>query len=126
MLCSQLLEVKMKTLNQLILENNIDNENLLYKVESWFGNTVTKKQIMFKDLFDSLVTVYQKRKFIDSKSIESAIEQGITNELEIRCFVDFICDNLNRQCDNYDNKEEINYLYMFKKIIQLVAVSTQN
>lgn len=113
----------MKTLNQLILENNIDNENLLYKVESWFSNTVTKKQIMFKDLFDSLVTVYQKRKFIDSKSIESAIEQGITNELEIRCFVDFICDNINRQCDN---KEEINYLYMFKKIIQLVAVYTQN
>ena len=113
----------MKTLKQLIIENNIDNENLLYKVECWFENTVTEKQIMFKDLFDSLVKSYQKHKFIDSKSIESAIEHGITNELEIRCFVDFICDNINRQCDN---KEEINYLYTFKKIIQLVAISTQN
>lgn len=116
----------MKTLNQLILENNIDDENLLYKVESWFDNAITEKQIMFKDFFESLVTVYQKRKFVDSKSIESAIEKGITNELEIRCFVDFICDNLNRQCDNYDNKEKINYLYMFKKIVQLVAVQIQN
>ena len=113
----------MKTLNQLLLENNIDDENLLYKVESWFDNAVTEKQILFKDLFESLVIIYQKRKFVDSKSIESAIEQGITNELEIRCFVDFICDNLNRQCDN---QEEINYLYTFKKIIQLFAVSTQN
>lgn len=113
----------MKTLNQLILEKNIDDENLLYKVESWFDTAVTDKQIMFKDLFESLVKVYQKRKFIDSKSIESAIKQGITNELEISCFVDFICDNVNRQCDN---QEEINYLYIFKKIIQLVAVYTQN
>ena len=113
----------MKTLNQLLLENNIDDENLLYKVESWFDNAITEKQIMFKDLFDSLVKTYQKRKFIDSKSIESAIDKCKTNELEIRCFVDFICDNLNRQCDK---QEEINYLYTFKKIIQLVAISTQN
>lgn len=113
----------MKTLKQLLLENSIDNENLLYKVESWFDNAVTEKQIMFKKLFELLVATYQKRKFVDSKSIESAIEQGTTSELEIRCFVDFICDNLNRQCDN---QEEINYIYIFKKIIQLVAVYTQN
>lgn len=108
----------MKTLTQLVFENNIDNENLLYKIESWFDNVVTDKQIMFKDLFNSLVASCQKRKFVDSKSIENAIEQGITNELEIRCFVDFICDNINRQCDE---QEEINYLYTFKKIIQLAA-----
>lgn len=118
----------MKTLNQfikerLIKENNIDNENLLYKVESWFDNAITEKQILFKDLFYSLVTTYQKRRFVDSSSIESAIEQGITNELEIRCFVDFMCDNLNRPCDE---QEEINYMYVFKKIIQLVAAHMQN
>ena len=113
----------MKTLNQLVLENNIDTDNLLYKVESWFDKAVTEKQKMFKNFFESLVALYQKQKFVDSKYIESAIDKGITNGLEICCFVDFICDNLNRQCDD---KEEVNYLYTFKKIIQLVAVATQN
>lgn len=113
----------MKTLNQLVLESNIDEDNLLYKVESWFDSAINKKQRLFKELFESLVTVYRKRKFVDSKNIEDAIESGITNELEIRCFVDYICDNTNRQCDT---QEEINYLYVFKKIIQLVAISTQS
>ena len=53
----------MKTLNQLIIENNIDDENLLYKVESWFDNGITEKQIMFKDLFYSLVKVYIKNTY---------------------------------------------------------------
>lgn len=113
----------MKTLNQLVLESNIDEDNLLYKVESWFDSAINEKQRLFKELFYSLVAVYRKRKFVDSKSIEDAIERGITNELEIRCFVDYICDNTNRQCDT---QEEINYLYVFKKIIQLVAISTQS
>ena len=112
----------MKTLTQLVFENNIDNENLLYKIESWFDTAVTDKQIMFKDLFNSLVASCQKNKFVDSKSIENAIEHGVTNDLEIRCFVDFICDNINRQCDE---QEEINYLYTFKKIIQLAAAYTK-
>lgn len=113
----------MKKLNQLILESNIDIDNLLYKVDFWFDDAVNNKQIMFKEFFESLVATYQKRKFIDSKSIDLAIENGITSDFEIRCFVDFICDNLNRQCDIY---EEINYLFTFKKIVQLVASLTQN
>lgn len=112
----------MKTLSQLLLENNIDNDNLLYKVEFWFDNAITEKQILFKEFFNSLVAIYQKRKFVDSKYIENAINQGITNELEIHCFVDFICDNTNRQCDE---QGEFNYLYVFKKIIQLFSVYSQ-
>ena len=112
----------MKTLNQLIVENNIDDKNLLYKVESWFDNAVTDNQILFKETFNSLVADYRKQKFINSKYLEAAISKGIINELEMQCFVNFICDNLNRQCDDIT---DMNYLYTFKKIIQLVASLTQ-
>lgn len=108
----------MKSLYQLILENNIDINNLLYKVELWFDNAVSDKQIVFKNIFDSLVADYKKRKYVNTKYIEGVISKGLTNEFEISCFVDFICDNLNRQCDT---KESINYISIFKKIIQLVA-----
>ena len=111
----------MKTLKQLTLENKIDDENLLYKVDSWFENSLNERQSAFKKFFYSMVASCQKHKFVDFKSIELAIEHGTTNELEIRCVVDFVCDNINRQCDD---KEEINYLYTFKKIIQLVASYT--
>ena len=112
----------MKKLNQFILESNIDSDNLLYKVDFWFDSAVTEKQISFKEVFNALVEDYKKRKYINSKYIESAISNGIINELEIQCFVNFICDDLNRQCDEH---EEINYLFTFTKIIQSVASSTQ-
>ena len=113
-----LLDKIMKKLNQLILESNIDIDNLLYKVEFWFDGAVTENQILFKEVFNALVADYKKRKFINSKYIEGAISNGTINKLEIQCFVNFICDDLNRQCDT---QEEINYLFTFKKIIQLVA-----
>ena len=61
--------------------------------------------------------------FLFSSAAAAASRLKYVKRLEIRCFVDYICDNTNRQCDT---QEEINYLYVFKKIIQLVAISIQS
>ena len=47
----------MKTLSQLIVENNIDDKNLLYKVESWFDNDIKKyyEEIDKKKNFDLIL-----------------------------------------------------------------------
>lgn len=101
----------MKTLSQLIFEQAIDYDNLIFKIDMYFKEAVNDKQIAFKNFVYDLCKTYREKHIVN-------YDLTVFPENDIINFCDFVCDNVKLQIDE---PTVIDYKFTFKKIIELAS-----
>ena len=86
---------------------SIDTENLFWKVDKWFNDNIDERD-KFNEL---LINTRNNNNIINQDNVSAYIQVN-----DIKPFVDFITDNTL-------GTEVFDYVYIFKKIIQLILAN---
>lgn len=86
----------MKSLKNYIIIENLDTENLDWKLDMWFSNNETQRQLL-KDFLKT----YQMS---DTNNTDKINDFLTYSDFKYKEFLDFLCDNIYIDTTNFDYK----------------------
>jgi hypothetical protein len=98
----------MTNLKTYVICEELDVDNLLYKIDKWFDRRDNEKAT-----FSELIQQFKKENVVSQSAIDSFID---TNKIQLKQFVDYMSDNIN-------NTQTLDYAYVFRKIIDTLVAN---